>query len=203
MKKPHHHGDLPRALVQAGLDILAEEGMEGLTLRKCAARAGVSHGAPAHHFDGLDGLKVAIARYGFVLFRETMVAAREAGEQTDIGRLKSIARGYFAFVSANPALFTLMFSIRGEDLTEEGLRESDSPSYAVLREACAPFATAERRGVVLEAQVWSFIHGYCGLSLLRSLPREIQAGAAEGAMEQVLDGLEALVAPLGKRGETP
>ena len=72
--RPHHHGDLRRALIDAGLALLTEGGTSALTLRGCAARAGVSHAAPAHHFDGLDGLRVAIAEEGFDRFRRRMLA---------------------------------------------------------------------------------------------------------------------------------
>ena len=39
-KKSYHHGDLRHALVTAGLALLEEDGIEGLTLRRAAAAAG-------------------------------------------------------------------------------------------------------------------------------------------------------------------
>ena len=42
----YHHGDLRNALINAGLEILAQEGTNTLSLRKVARRAGVSHAAP-------------------------------------------------------------------------------------------------------------------------------------------------------------
>ena len=60
-KKQHHHGNLREALITAGVGLLNEGGLSALTLRKCAARAGVSHAAPAYHFKGLNGLLTAIA----------------------------------------------------------------------------------------------------------------------------------------------
>ena len=39
----YQHGDLREALVQAGLKLLAESGVEGLSLRAAAQLAGVSH----------------------------------------------------------------------------------------------------------------------------------------------------------------
>ena len=52
----YHHGDLREALLEAAESVLLEQGVEGLTLRECARRAGVSHGAPAHHFGDARGL---------------------------------------------------------------------------------------------------------------------------------------------------
>jgi AcrR family transcriptional regulator len=48
--KSYHHGDLKNALIAAGVDILAHEGIGALSLRSVARRAGVSHSAPYAHF---------------------------------------------------------------------------------------------------------------------------------------------------------
>ena len=48
--KKYHHGDLKNALIQAGVEILSKEGIGGLSLRKVALEAGVSHAAPYAHF---------------------------------------------------------------------------------------------------------------------------------------------------------
>ena len=44
-EKPYHHGNLPQALIDAAIALLAEEGLAALSLRKVAARVGVSHGS--------------------------------------------------------------------------------------------------------------------------------------------------------------
>ena len=75
IKKPENkqqHGNLKEALVLAGMQILEEEGLAALTLRRCAALAGVSHAAPAHHFDGLKGLRTAIAIRGYAILEQMM-----------------------------------------------------------------------------------------------------------------------------------
>src|SRR5205085_11935081 len=61
----YHHGDLRSALLHAALDILAEHGVPGLTLREVARRAGVSPMAPYRHFDSKDALLAAVAEEGF------------------------------------------------------------------------------------------------------------------------------------------
>jgi AcrR family transcriptional regulator len=80
-QKSYHHGDLRQALIDTGLDMLEEQGLEGLTLRKLAARIGVSHAAPEHHFPTLRHLMTAFAVEGFKLFaasmREAMAAAAD------------------------------------------------------------------------------------------------------------------------------
>ena len=47
--RPYHHGHLRDALVTAAMDLIADCGVEGLTIRALADRVGVSHAAPQHH----------------------------------------------------------------------------------------------------------------------------------------------------------
>lgn len=193
-KSAHHHGDLPNALVNAGIDILETEGMEGLSLRKCAARAGVSHGAPAHHFGNLAGLLDAIAQAGFLRFRDAMTSAAANGPQDNLARLKAICRGYFDFMAAHPALFSLMFFKRPANFTPRPEFEQNSRAYAVLREACAPFVRDDLPARRLEAAIWSLIHGYCALYLSNNFPATVGDAPEEGRLDTVYCAIDALVA---------
>jgi AcrR family transcriptional regulator len=186
-KKPHHHGDLREALIAAGLRLLEEGGPEALTLRRAAALAGVSHAAPAHHFAGLPGLRRAIADEGFRRFRNYMVDARLAGEQSPRGQLRSICRGYLHFARDNRALFALMFGFSVTEPPPAGVRDIGSFSYTVLRETCAPFVPEGTDPEVIEAQVWSLIHGFTSLYL---------AGRFRGGAAEDEDGLFAPVMAL-------
>ncbi|MEO0497745.1 MAG: helix-turn-helix domain-containing protein, partial [Pseudomonadota bacterium] len=62
---PYHHGDLREALLTAAEVELTDRGIEGLSLRGVAKRAGVSHAAPAHHFGDKAGLLTALTTIGF------------------------------------------------------------------------------------------------------------------------------------------
>jgi AcrR family transcriptional regulator len=165
VKKPHHHGDLRAALIQSGIEILSEAGLDSLTLRRCAARAGVSHAAPAHHFDGVAGLRGAIAKEGFDRFRQQMLQARALGTQTPKGRILSMCRGYLDFAVANPALFALIFSCGPMSQLEDDMNAGDASAYGVLRETCAPFVPDGADPLVIETQVWCLIHGFAHLLL--------------------------------------
>ena len=61
----YHHGDLKNALIQAGIEILSIEGVKGLSLRRVAKRAGVSHAAPYAHFKDKQALVAAISTEGY------------------------------------------------------------------------------------------------------------------------------------------
>ncbi|NED63644.1 helix-turn-helix transcriptional regulator, partial [Streptomyces sp. SID10244] len=51
-------------LAKAGVELLERDGLAELTQCRIATAAGVSHGAPRHHFPTYAGLLAAIAREG-------------------------------------------------------------------------------------------------------------------------------------------
>src|SRR5580693_3412849 len=74
--KPYHHGDLSRALVQAGRRILEAEGPQALSLRAVAREAGVSPAAPYHHFKDKSDLLQAVAKEGWMELGAAVAKAR-------------------------------------------------------------------------------------------------------------------------------
>jgi AcrR family transcriptional regulator len=160
----HHHGDLRRALITAGIELLEEGGLGALTLRRCAARAGVSHAAPAHHFVGLSGLLTAIVASGYEKFTETMIAERARAATDPRARLVAICNGYLRFAAEHGALFALMFSTQNINYDDAELITTSSAAYGVLAEACAPFRPGPAGNAGIEIMVWSLVHGYASLS---------------------------------------
>lgn len=152
---------LREALIEAGLALLGEGGPQALTLRRAAARAGVSHAAPAHHFDGLAGLMTAMAERAFRRFADSMAAARNAAGPDPHARLLSVCDGYLDFARANAGLFHLMFAAPEVDRADPALAAASRTAYGLLRDACAPFG--DPRPEVLERAVWSLVHGYASL----------------------------------------
>ncbi len=178
--KPRHHGNLKEALIDAGISLLHDEGITGLTLRKCAAIAGVSHAAPAHHFKGLDGLIGAIAKRGFDNFTRYMKEDRDSAGTNPAAQLKGILAGYLRFAKDHPALFTLMFGTRIDAIPDAELSDSAGAAYQVLSETCAPFvAPDDPNPRATELLVWSLCHGYAQLRLFGQ-------GSPEGPAEEIL-----------------
>lgn len=175
-------GELPQALIQAGLAILDEEGTEGLTLRRIAARTGVSHAAPTHHFGGLPGLKVAIATCGFQSFLRDLVCARDGAPDSDpFQRLLAANLAYIRFASSRTALFRLMFDQLPTQ--DPDLRKTALGSHSVLTKLCAPFVDG-RPAVALETAVWALTHGYAALNLDKPRPpgSPVQTAPYESAL---------------------
>src|SRR5216117_148295 len=79
-------------------EVLAEQGVAGVSLREIARRAGVSHGAPLRHFPTLGALLAAVAAEGFRdLYTSVDGAVRARASSDPLGRLKAAAHGYVDF----------------------------------------------------------------------------------------------------------
>ncbi|MDC0738819.1 TetR/AcrR family transcriptional regulator [Cognatishimia sp. SS12] len=183
-KTKHHHGNLKEALVTAGLALLEEGGIDALSLRKCAARAGVSHAAPAHHFDGLPGLKSAIAVEAFGIFSSYLQTAVDEGEQSAQARLKNLCRGYMQFGLDHGGLLAVIFGGAGLASYVPGAGKEEAHAYLILREVCAPFVGDHDDKRVIEAQVWSLIHGFTLLYVSGEFgPPHGQDGPFEAVMD--------------------
>ena len=108
--KKYHHGDLKNALITAGVEILSKEGIEGLTLRKVAQRAGVSHNAPYSHFPDKQSLIAAISTEGFKqLYAELDTTALTYPDDPK-RQLQEGAWAYVQFAMKNTDTFKIMFS---------------------------------------------------------------------------------------------
>ena len=108
--KSYHHGDLRNALIQAGLELLAEGGAQELDLRKVARRAGVSHAAPYRHFADKQALIAAINEEGFHLLAERIQASLREVSDEPVEQLLGVALAYVRFAQGNPWLMREMFS---------------------------------------------------------------------------------------------
>ena len=115
--------------------MLDETGVEGLTLRAIARRAGVSHGAPLRHFPTLAALLAAVGAQGFrdlITAVDAHLAALPDGA-TSLERLSASGRAYVHFAIANPGVFTVMFSPDRIDSTDP---TSTSPPRPTRSSSC-------------------------------------------------------------------
>ena len=158
-KKPHpyHHGDLASALRAAARAILEEEGLEALSLRSVARRAGVSYAAPYRHFVSREALLAELAVEGYGELRNEIVKAAAApGGKSD--RIAHIGAAYMRFAVRHSGLMRLMFGAEFFDRTAfPGLTEaSDLIGYEIGTAVDDP---------ILGLAVWASIHGLAVLVL--------------------------------------
>jgi AcrR family transcriptional regulator len=172
-RQAYHHGDLRAALLVAAEAELSEKGVEGFTLRGCAKRAGVSHAAPAHHFNDANGLLTALAAEGFERFVSAM-RERQAEATDPRGKLVAAGLGYVDFAAANPALFRLMFSSFRPDCDHAPLKQAGSTAFGTLVEAVHAIRGVDPReddAAMLDvAAAWATAHGLADLLLSGRMP---------------------------------
>jgi AcrR family transcriptional regulator len=171
-----HHGDLRRALLAAALD-LVEDGVDP-SLRAVARRAGVSAGAPYHHFASKADLLAEVATEGFEALAEEQAAVAEEGGD----KLAAMVAAYVRFARSHRTHYQVMF---GDVLTAPGdagnarLRAVAATTFVTLAAAVGAAnlslnqAEAHRRARL----VFSMAHGVIALDPLRGPP-----GAAMGVV---------------------
>ncbi|XDD46083.1 TetR/AcrR family transcriptional regulator [Leptospira sp. WS39.C2] len=159
-KADYHHGDLKRALLVAASEILEEVGYEGFSLRKCAARAGVSPNAPAHHFKDANGLLTSLAVEGFQTL-SSKIRTKFLTMPKDTENPCSIASvEYLRFAKNNPALYKVMFGSR-LDADYPDLKSATKESFESLRLSVSEFFPDKNSQDInaIAVQMWSSIHG--------------------------------------------
>lgn len=104
----YHHGDLRATLLREAGVLLREHGVEGLSLRRLAERAGVSRTAPYHHFPDKNALLCALAEQGFGRLDALMDEVTLDPADPEPG-LRRFVRAYLRFASDDPEQYELMF----------------------------------------------------------------------------------------------
>jgi AcrR family transcriptional regulator len=162
----YHHGDLRAALLKSAEEIIRESGVQGLTLRACARKAGVSHGAPAHHFGNVTGLLTELAAEGFERLAEAMDPAKAKNTDDD---LQTAGLGYIQFAMKWPEHFRVMY--HSELLNQESprLRLAKESGERIVRDALI-HANKHWASPVSEDELaarfetaWCCVYGYASL----------------------------------------
>ena len=113
MKKParstYHHGNLRQAILDAAVELVREHGVEAMTLREAARRAGVSSGAPFRHFADKRELVLALAEEGMGRLRQAIEAALGAGAAFSApARLALLGSAYVGWAADNPTHYRVL-----------------------------------------------------------------------------------------------
>lgn len=205
-KKPYHHGDLPAALKQAAVLLIAEHGVDGFSLREAALAVGVSSSAAYRHFEDKAALLRVIAQDAFremgQRFQLAMDSVRGSGSRAARARFMAQGQAYVGFALEQPDRFAVMFGPYGAGAmgsgspTESGAQAADDvcdvpeepeTPYAALSRvldelvACEVISPKRRPGAELLA--WSAIHGLATLLVSRALKQS--AVPVEDMVERV------------------
>ncbi len=193
-KRPYHHGDLRRAIIETAIDMLDEDRGWQFTLREVARRAGVSHAAPYKHFPDKAALLAELALIGFDRLREAVTAARLGSTRSLRDEFLAMAQAYLRFGVSNPNLYRLMFSADAGH-ADVHLNERALAALGLLTEL---IEQGQRQGWLRARDVrghvaacWAQMHGLTLLTLDKLLlPGKVGPDAADAALFTLLEGLE-------------
>ena len=154
-----------RQIVAAARELLEQEGVEGLSMRRVAERVGIRAPSLYKHLPGKRALEAALISDGLAEWVD--LAERAAGENDDA--LDAVGQTYRSFAQKHPHLYRLM--------TER----------ALPREALATGVEARAAQVMIDAAggdanlaraLWAFAHGMAILELNQRFPPDADLDAA-------------------------
>lgn len=204
-RKTYHRGNVRDDLVIAARDVLHNEGLAALSLRRVAREVGVAPSAVYNHFRNREALLAAVAADGY---RQLSRLERDSydGTQKSPEVLLALSRRYLRFASENPSLYRLMFSPEVVDYrTDPELAEAGESSFGLSVDwwygQGAYAVTPRAREHPLALSVWAIMHGLAMQVIdgLVSINRNDSAALdrlAEQTMQTLIQGLEA---PLSKK----
>jgi AcrR family transcriptional regulator len=199
------HGDLRRALLQAGIELARDGGPQAVVLREATRRVGVAPNAAYRHFsshrDLLQAVRAAaLSSLALAIEAEIVRVRRRKGSPAEAARatLRAVGTGYLKFALTERGLFRTAFStsdpVEGDvDVAKTG--KSGLNPFQLLGSALDLLVEAgvlprERRPGA-EYLAWSAVHG---LAIL------IIEGPLNGASEKEIRSMSERVLLMVEKG---
>jgi AcrR family transcriptional regulator len=204
-RSTYRHGDLPRALLEAGIALAQAGGPEAVVLREATRRAGVVPNAAYRHFASRMELVRAVrltALSRLALSMEAQLGALSAAlGPAELARasLRAVGLGYLHFALTETGLFRTIFAVPYEwpappdpaKAGATGLNPFQLLAMALDRMVAADVLPKERR-VGAEFLAWSTVHGFAMLVIegpLHSFARAQIDALGQRAVAMVEQGL--------------
>jgi AcrR family transcriptional regulator len=168
--------DLRQKVLDASLALIEEGGLDRLSLREVARKAGVSHQAPYHYFGDREAILAALAGEGFSKLGESLVRAAAKAGSEPAKAVEAMGRAYVEFALRNPAYFQAMFRADAVPLDRyPDARKREDEAFGKLVEgigqAFADQPAETRRAMAIAC--WAMVHGLATLILEGSLARKL------------------------------
>jgi AcrR family transcriptional regulator len=157
--------NLRDACVDAAREVIANEGIEKLSLRDVARRLGVSHQAPYRHFASRDHLLAEVMRRCYDQFA-THLNARPNNPDPHAD-MHALGERYLSFALSHPLEYRLMFNTPWPQSAEHpDLIHQANQAFDTLRRVMTQVhpVKSPTKAVDLDALfVWSCMHGLAGI----------------------------------------
>ncbi len=183
---PQRAAETEATIIQAAKNILAEDGLEALSMRAVGARVGLSATALYNYFENKQALVDRVVARGFRRLESYLWSAVEGIPAGRLERLRSLGASYIRFAMENEQYFKIMFTIQPEDPREieelpgQGGRRIFRDSVA---DAIAAGEIREADPDLVALYVWSSVHGLATLSLACDFTGECLCGGHEWAKD--------------------
>ncbi|MET0688489.1 MAG: TetR/AcrR family transcriptional regulator [Methyloceanibacter sp.] len=177
--------DLRQKVLKASLALIEEGGLDPLSMREAARKAGVSHQAPYHHFADREAILAPIA--GKVSSSSDRRSCAQPPTRAPIPA-KAMGRAYVDFAMRHPAYFQVMFRADAVPLDRyPEPRKLEDEAFGRLVEGIDKAFTDQpievRRKIAVTA--WALVHGLATLILEGSLARKV--GIPKTRQKQLAD----------------
>jgi AcrR family transcriptional regulator len=183
----YRHGDLRRALLEAGIALARAAGPHAVVLREATRRAGVAPNAAYRHFASRQDLLEAVRSAALSELANAMeaeiakVRRIKSAEEAARATLRAVGTGYLRFAFTETGLFRTAFAnAEPLGLTRDPARKGKSGldplellGAALDKLVATGLLPAERRPGA-EFLAWSSVHGFAMLVIdgpLQSVPR--------------------------------
>ena len=171
----YHHGDLKNALRDAASALIAERGVEAVSLREISQAAGVSHTAAYRHYADKQALLAALAEDGFRQLADINRRTIAATPGGPVPQLMACGRAYVRFGVQRPHVLQLMFSQAIPDWSAHPSLQQASEELA--QTLAGVVAAGQAAGAMQPAPLgqmtltaWSLVHGLAMLLVGKRIP---------------------------------
>ncbi|MBX7159221.1 MAG: TetR/AcrR family transcriptional regulator, partial [Acidimicrobiia bacterium] len=152
------------SVLAAARELIRDEGLESLSLRRLATVLGVTAPALYAHIGSKQGLLQGVAEGEFGSLMERFRAVTEATSDP-MEQIRGLSHAYVDYARANPQLFRTIFLFRPE-LTAAPRGDELPLATAVFEFASAPVDDAIARGLIRRGDplmtaltLWTAVHG--------------------------------------------
>ena len=180
MSDNYHHGNLRRALIDAGVRIINEEGEDKLSLRKVAAACEVSHAAPYSHFKDKEELLAAIKSDVTERFMGELEKDMEKAESAEQAILL-MGKTYVSFFSNNPDYFKFLFASQKlvAHLRMDKEYPDDYPPFLLLKNTYKKYLSEKNINMDYKEQeagllkIWASVHGLSAIACMAGVETSV------------------------------